>query len=309
VSQEREERRRGRRRKKKSRVDENDTDGIFEDVKFKPDTRISDIEPFLERVAGSEQKQALGKKKGKVKARSRGTCVFPSTHGSVKDNKDHYPINDEDQARNALARASQHKSSPPWYSGSLQGLVSAVRGAVKRKFPSIKTTEKSKKPKKGFDLIEEELTLTRRGTLSDIQKELRTYAIEKEAILESFEDEPEDIPRADEPRGGLMGSLFDPVDEPDEGPKTSKSDPRDPRLELEEGEELEPKMEEPELEEASLKEPVLPSVKTPKDEILGASKLSDATPEEITLWLAEEEKKEPDKVFDKIDIVTGMMAA
>ena len=91
----------------------------------------------------------LGKKKGKVKARNRGTCCFPAESSSVKDNKDHFPINNENQARNALARASQYSSSPPWYSGSLSSLVGAVQRKVHGKYPGIKVTKKSKNPKKG----------------------------------------------------------------------------------------------------------------------------------------------------------------
>lgn len=83
----------------------------------------------------------------KAKVRNRGTVVFPAS--SSKDNKDHFPINDADQARNALARANQYSKVPDWYSGSLQSLVSKVRSAVKNKYPSIETSEKSEKPGKG----------------------------------------------------------------------------------------------------------------------------------------------------------------
>jgi hypothetical protein len=107
--------------------------------------------PSLKSVS-SELKSALSlisqaKGKGKVKARNRGSVVFPAS--SSKDNKDHFPINNENQARNALARASQYSSAPPWYSGSLQSLVSRVQSAVHSKYPSIKVSKKSKKPGKG----------------------------------------------------------------------------------------------------------------------------------------------------------------
>jgi hypothetical protein len=81
--------------------------------------------------------------------RNRGTCCLPAEHPKVKDDKDHYPINDEDQARNALARANQHKSSPSWFSGSTKELASIVSRCVKKKYPSIEVSEKSKKPGKG----------------------------------------------------------------------------------------------------------------------------------------------------------------
>lgn len=87
--------------------------------------------------------------KGKVKSRNRPRPVFDSKHPKVKDNKDHFPLGDENQARNALARANQYSSAPEWYSGSLQELVNAVTRAVKSKYPSIEVSEKSKKPGKG----------------------------------------------------------------------------------------------------------------------------------------------------------------
>jgi len=83
----------------------------------------------------------------KAKARNRGKVVFPAS--SSKDKKDHFPINSESQARNALARASQYSKVPSWYRGSLEALVKAVQRAVHSAYPSIKTTSKSKKPGKG----------------------------------------------------------------------------------------------------------------------------------------------------------------
>ncbi len=85
----------------------------------------------------------------KVKARNRGKVVFPAESSSVKDNGDHFPINDADQARNALARANQYSSAPEWYKGSLQSLVNAVARAVKKHYPSIDVSKAAKKPGKG----------------------------------------------------------------------------------------------------------------------------------------------------------------
>ncbi len=103
-------------------------------------------------LTAAEQFEKLAKEKKlnpKAKVRNRGFVVFPAESKNVTDNKDHYPITDEAQARNALARASQHKSVPPWYSGSLKNLVSKVQKAVKKKYPSIETTKASKTPGKG----------------------------------------------------------------------------------------------------------------------------------------------------------------
>lgn len=76
-----------------------------------------------------------------AKVRNRGDVVFPANSKKVKDNKDHFPINDENQARNALSRVAQYSSAPSWYSGSLQELQAAVRSAVKRKYKNIEVTE------------------------------------------------------------------------------------------------------------------------------------------------------------------------
>lgn len=79
----------------------------------------------------------------KAKVRNRGTVCVPAE--SAKDKKDHFPINDEDQARNALARVHQYSSAPPWYSGSLKGLQDLVSRKVHSKYPSIGKSEKKSK--------------------------------------------------------------------------------------------------------------------------------------------------------------------
>ena len=85
----------------------------------------------------------------KLAAESRGDCVFKANTGKNKSSKDRFPINNENQARNALARANQYSSVPEWYNGDLQSLVSAVARKVHAKYPGIKETDKSKKPGKG----------------------------------------------------------------------------------------------------------------------------------------------------------------
>ncbi len=92
--------------------------------------------------------EKLAKGDPSAKVRNRGTCVFPAEHSQVKDNEDHFPINNEDEARNALARANQYSSAPEWYRGSLQSLVNAVARKVHSKYPGIEISEKSKKPGK-----------------------------------------------------------------------------------------------------------------------------------------------------------------
>jgi hypothetical protein len=85
----------------------------------------------------------------KLAEKSRGDCVFKANTGKNKSSKDHFPINDEGEARDALARASQYSSAPEWYAGDLQSLVSAVARKVHSKYPGIKETSKSKTPGKG----------------------------------------------------------------------------------------------------------------------------------------------------------------
>jgi hypothetical protein len=76
-----------------------------------------------------------------AKVRNRGNVVFPANSKKVKDNKDHFPINDADQARNALSRVAQYDTVPPWYDGTLSELQAAVRNAVSRKFKGIQVTK------------------------------------------------------------------------------------------------------------------------------------------------------------------------
>lgn len=105
---------------------------------------------FEKKASASLEKLAKEKKKDpKAKTRNRGTVVFPAESSSVKDDKDHFPINNEAQARNALARANQYSSVPSWYKGSLKSLVEAVARKVKSKYPGIEVSKKATKPGKG----------------------------------------------------------------------------------------------------------------------------------------------------------------
>lgn len=88
------------------------------------------------------------KKNPKAEVRNRGNVIFAAGSKSVKDDKDHFPINSVAQARNALARANQYSSSPSWYTGSLESLVKRVASAVHAKYPSIKVSKEAKTPGK-----------------------------------------------------------------------------------------------------------------------------------------------------------------
>ncbi len=97
---------------------------------------------------------SMGQKKAdpEAKIRNRGKVVFASTYAKVKDNKDHFPINDVNQARNALSRVAQFNTVPKWWAGSLNQLQAAVRDAVKHNFKSINITE-ANAGNKGFALF------------------------------------------------------------------------------------------------------------------------------------------------------------
>jgi hypothetical protein len=87
-------------------------------------------------------KEAKDKKKldPKAKVRNRGTVCVPAS--SAKDKKDHFPINNEDQARNALARVHQYDKVPSWYSGSLKSLQELVSRKVHSKYKGIGKSDK-----------------------------------------------------------------------------------------------------------------------------------------------------------------------
>lgn len=92
-------------------------------------------------TAAKKEKKKLDPK---AKVRNRGTVCVPAEQ--AKDKKDHFPINDEGQARNALARVQQ-LSSAPWYKGSLEGLKALVARKVKAKYPGINVGGKDSKKK------------------------------------------------------------------------------------------------------------------------------------------------------------------
>jgi hypothetical protein len=101
---------------------------------------------FYEAVGNLEKTAAKKKEKKKLdpkaKLRNRGTVCVPAS--SAKDKKDHFPINDADQARNALARVHQYNKVPSWFKGSLKGLQALVNRKVHSKYPSIGKETKKK---------------------------------------------------------------------------------------------------------------------------------------------------------------------
>jgi hypothetical protein len=118
-------------------------------MSYTADEILSLASSFQEFTKNTITKIAKAKKLDpKAGVRSRGKVVFPAKSSKVKDKKDHFPINNAAQARNALARANQYTKAPSWYKGSLQELVSAIARAVKKHYPSIEVSPAAKKPGK-----------------------------------------------------------------------------------------------------------------------------------------------------------------
>ena len=124
-------------------------------MSYNPDQLIEIAAKYAEVADKSLVIEAKKKEKKKLdpkaKVRNRGTVCVPAE--SAKDKKDHFPINDEGQARNALARVHQYSSSPAWYSGSLKGLQALVSRKVHSKYPSIGKADKKKKSSASADLL------------------------------------------------------------------------------------------------------------------------------------------------------------
>jgi len=87
--------------------------------------------------------EADNQKDPKAKVRNKPNPVFDAKSSKVKDDKDHFPLGNVNQARNALARANGYKRKPTWYTGSLSELKKSVASAVKKEYPSIEVTDKS----------------------------------------------------------------------------------------------------------------------------------------------------------------------
>jgi hypothetical protein len=126
----------------------------------------------------------MSKPDPKAKVRNKPSPVFDAKHPKVKDNKDHFPLGSESQARNALARANQFKKAPEWWSGTLEQLVSAVVKAVGKEYKGIEISDKSKKPGKGAELIN---TLTKLAVdNSEIYTDIISEIKHKVASNQSF---------------------------------------------------------------------------------------------------------------------------
>jgi hypothetical protein len=109
-------------------------------MSYSPDELLSlatSFEQYVQDKLVKIAKKQTSKLDPKARVRSRGKVVFPAESAKVTDNKDHFPINDADQARNALARAGQYDQAPPWYKGSLKSLQETVERTVRKHYKSI----------------------------------------------------------------------------------------------------------------------------------------------------------------------------
>jgi hypothetical protein len=108
-----------------------------------------DWSKYLDKGKPKDTNKADDKKKldPKAEVRNRGTVCVPAEH--AKDKKDHFPINDEGQARSALSRV-EGLTSAPWYKGTLEGLRALVKRKVHSKYPSI---GKDKKKSSSLEML------------------------------------------------------------------------------------------------------------------------------------------------------------
>ncbi|MHA1874336.1 MAG: hypothetical protein ACTSVB_09485, partial [Candidatus Heimdallarchaeaceae archaeon] len=125
------------------------------------------------------------KESKKLKKETRGKCVFQSDNPKVKDNGDHFPINDVNQARNALARVAQYDSVPKWYDGTLKELQTTVKNAVARAFPSVKVTKgkysKTKSLRKAIKKIKDLIKSLEKAKVFEEKSETYKTGIKKVA--------------------------------------------------------------------------------------------------------------------------------
>jgi|WetSurMetagenome_2_1015567.scaffolds.fasta_scaffold593962_2 hypothetical protein len=80
--------------------------------------------------------------KERLKQNTRPSPIFNDSSTKVTDDKDHFPIDTIERARNALARVNQYTAVPSWYKGTLEQLKAKVRSAVHAKYPSIEISDK-----------------------------------------------------------------------------------------------------------------------------------------------------------------------
>ncbi len=122
--------------------------GESADIKFrtfieslKTEANSSTISTIME---GYDAIMEARKHDPKAEVRNKKSPVFPAESKHVNDDKDHFPIGSEAQARNALARVNQYTKAPKWAVDiTLKAMKKKVANAVKKHYPSIEVTEES----------------------------------------------------------------------------------------------------------------------------------------------------------------------
>ncbi len=157
-------------------------------MSYTPEQLLEILSNYEKLTDNSLLKNAKGKEKKKLdpkaKVRNRGTVCVPAE--SAKDKKDHFPINDEGQARSALSRV-EGLSSAPWYSGTLEGLKALVKKKVHSKYPSIGKSEKKKKSAERLAVLTKISQVTEPAgkdllTASRFDRLIRKYSEEGQAV-------------------------------------------------------------------------------------------------------------------------------
>lgn len=69
------------------------------------------------------------------------SIIFASTNEKVNDKKNHFPINNKEEAKAALTRVAEYSTAPIWYNGALSEVVDKVKIEVQNKYPSIEVVE------------------------------------------------------------------------------------------------------------------------------------------------------------------------
>jgi len=122
--------------------------GESSDIKFrafieslKTEANASTISTIME---GYDAIMEARKHDPKAEVRNKKSPVFPADSKHVNDDKDHFPIGSEAQARNALARVNQYTKAPKWAVDiTLKAMKKKVANTVKKHYPSIEVTEES----------------------------------------------------------------------------------------------------------------------------------------------------------------------
>jgi hypothetical protein len=107
----------------------------------------------MEKLA-EKSKKSKKKLNPKAKVRNRPSPAFSAESPKTKDDKDHYPLGDKNQALNAWARAHQTGGkAPSWFKGSYTQFLSVLKRKIHSKFPGIELSDGKKSKKSSLELL------------------------------------------------------------------------------------------------------------------------------------------------------------